>query len=148
MRVTKSVSSNDSLVIGHSVFIGSSMSSYTKLVVVSKISSDVKGPLLILVLGVFIGILVLIGGIEIGLEGNKKTKSSEEFLIQKKNPLVLPPDYSKLPLPKNISQEELKAENEFDLEKIIKKDSKTVKNNSVEKNSSLEKSVIEKIKDN
>tara|TARA_B100001121_G_scaffold276999_1_gene266649 strand:- start:122 stop:502 length:381 start_codon:yes stop_codon:yes gene_type:complete len=83
-----------------------------------------------------------------GLEGNKKTKSSEEFLIQKKNPLVLPPDYSKLPLPKNVSQEELKAENEFDLEKIIKKDSKTVKNNSVEKNSSLEKSVIEKIKDN
>ncbi len=83
-----------------------------------------------------------------GLEGNKKTKSSEEFLIQKKNPLVLPPDYSKLPLPKNVSQEELKAANEFDLEKIIKKDSKTVKNNSVEKNSSLEKSVIEKIKDN
>ena len=46
-----------------------------------------------------------------GLEGNKKTKSSEEFLIQKKNPLVLPPDYSKLPLPKNVSQEELKAKN-------------------------------------
>ena len=77
-----------------------------------------------------------------GLEGNKKTKSSEEFLIQKKNPLVLPPDYSKLPLPKNVSQEELKAENEFDLEKIIKKDSKTVKNNSVEKNSSLDESII------
>ena len=83
-----------------------------------------------------------------GLEGNKKTKSAEEFLIQKKNPLVLPPDYSKLPLPKNISKEELKAQNEFDLEKIIKKDSKNIKSNSVEKNSSLEKSIIEKIKDN
>ena len=35
-----------------------------------------------------------------GLEGNKKTKSAEEFLIQKKNPLVLPPDYSKLPCQK------------------------------------------------
>ena len=32
-----------------------------------------------------------------GLEGNKKSKSAEEFLIEKKNPLVLPPDYSKLP---------------------------------------------------
>ena len=83
-----------------------------------------------------------------GLEGNKKTKSAEEFLIQKKNPLVLPPDYSKLPLPKNNSEEELKAQNEFDLEKIIKKDSKTVKSNSVEINSSLEKSIIDKIKDN
>ena len=83
-----------------------------------------------------------------GLEGNKKTKSAEEFLIQKKNPLVLPPDYSKLPLPKGVSQEELKAENEFDLEKIIKKDSKTDKNNSVKKDSSLEKSVIKKINAN
>ncbi len=83
-----------------------------------------------------------------GLEGNKKTKSAEEFLIQKKNPLVLPPDYSKLPLPKNNSEQELKAQNEFDLEKIIKKDSKAVKNNSLETNSSLEKSIIDKIKDN
>ena len=62
-----------------------------------------------------------------GLEGNKKTKSAEEFLIQKKNPLVLPPDYSKLPLPKSISKEELKAQNEFDLEKIIKKILKILK---------------------
>ena len=31
-----------------------------------------------------------------GLEGNKKSKSAEEFLINKKSPLVMPPDYSKL----------------------------------------------------
>ena len=40
-----------------------------------------------------------------GLEGNKKSKSAEEFLIEKKNPLVLPPDYSKLPVPKDQSLE-------------------------------------------
>ena len=97
---------------------------------------------------VFLIFLTGCQSIKDGLEGNKKTKSAEEFLIQKKNPLVLPPDYSKLPLPKSISKEELKAQNEFDLEKIIKKDSKYIKSNSVEKNSSLEKSIIEKIKDN
>lgn len=97
---------------------------------------------------VFLIFLTGCQSIKDGLEGNKKTKSAEEFLIQKKNPLVLPPDYSKLPLPKSISKEELKAQNEFDLEKIIKKDTKNIKSNSVEKNSSLEKSIIEKIKDN
>ena len=54
-----------------------------------------------------------------GLEGNKKSKSSEEFLIKKKNPLVLPPDYSKLPLPKNASSQK-KNEEVFDLKKILK----------------------------
>ena len=41
-----------------------------------------------------------------GLEGNKKSKSAEEFLIEKKNPLVLPPDYSKLPEPSEKNVEE------------------------------------------
>ena len=58
-----------------------------------------------------------------GLEGNKKSKSAEEFLIEKKNPLILPPDFSKLPLPKEeaIDEVEKKMTETFDLEKIIKK---------------------------
>ena len=42
-----------------------------------------------------------------GLEGNKKSKSAEEFLIEKKNPLVLPPDYSKLPEPSEEDEDML-----------------------------------------
>ena len=98
-----------------------------------------------------IALFIFLGGCQAlkdGLEGNKKTKSAEEFLIQKKNPLVMPPDYSKLPLPKNISNDELKAQNEFDLEKILKKDSSKLKKNKIPKNSSFEESVIEKIKNN
>ena len=30
----------------------------------------------------------------------KKEQSVDEFLIEKKNPLVLPPDYSELPVPR------------------------------------------------
>ena len=82
-----------------------------------------------------------------GLEGNKKSKSAEEFLIEKKSPLVLPPNFSKLPTPKNSSEEENETEN-LDIEKIFKKNpKKTVKNNP-KKNNSLEKSIIEKIKNN
>ena len=80
-----------------------------------------------------------------GLEGNKKSKSAEEFLIEKKNPLVLPPDFSKLPVPKNSSEEE-KDTNQMSLENIFKKNSKkAVKNNPKRKNS-IEGSILEKIK--
>ena len=84
-----------------------------------------------------------------GLEGNKKSKSAEEFLIEKKNPLVLPPDFSKLPLPKEVSIEGVDKEvtETFDLEKIIKKKpEKRIKN--TKSNKSLNKSVLEKINKN
>jgi len=35
-----------------------------------------------------------------GLSGSK-SENSDEFLVEKKNPLVLPPQYLKLPKPKN-----------------------------------------------
>ena len=60
---------------------------------------------------IFIGLFTGCASLKEGLEGNKKSKNAEEFLIQKKNPLVLPPDYSKLPMPKNVSEE--KTTDEF-----------------------------------
>ena len=82
-----------------------------------------------------------------GLEGNKKSKSGEEFLIEKKNPLVLPPDYLKLPTPKEQSLEDNKN-TEFDLQKVITKsaDTKTSSNNEI--NKTLKKSILDKIKNN
>lgn len=78
-----------------------------------------------------------------GLQGNKKSKSAEEFLIEKKSPLVLPPDFSKLPEPKQSDESD--TENEFDLQKILGEESKNeIKNKN--KNSSFEKSIIDKIK--
>ena len=81
-----------------------------------------------------------------GLEGNKKSKSAEEFLINKKNPLVMPPDYSKLPLPKN-SSERNDSYQDFDLKKVLEKNSNSQKK-QIQSNSSFEKSIIEKIKKN
>ena len=79
-----------------------------------------------------------------GLEGNKKSKSAEEFLIKKKNPLVLPPEYSKLPRPTTTDSKN--QNEEFDLEKILKKNSENSVDNS--SNNSSFKSKLKKIINN
>jgi len=82
-----------------------------------------------------------------GLEGNKKSKSAEEFLIQKKNPLVLPPDFSKMPTPINDKKKE--ETTNFEIEDILgKKNKKAETNEIVNTNSNIKKSVLEKIKNN
>ena len=80
-----------------------------------------------------------------GLTG-KRTNNSDEFLIKKKNPLVLPPEFEKLPEPKDtLKEEELE---EFDISKIIKSNQGEVDNNEIKKNDSLEKSILKKINRN
>ena len=36
-----------------------------------------------------------------GITGTKRAKTSDEFFVEKKRPLVLPPDFEDMPLPKN-----------------------------------------------
>ena len=80
-----------------------------------------------------------------GLTGKKRT-NADEFLVEKKNPLVLPPSYGKLPTPEgqqNIG-EEVDSNNVQELlttEKNIEIDQS---NKSTESN--IEKSILEKIK--
>ena len=84
-----------------------------------------------------------------GFEGNRKSKNAEEFLINKKNPLILPPDFSKLPVPKN-EKDKTDSLDDFDLEKILNKSSSDIKKTSKIDNSqkSIEKTIIEKINKN
>ena len=42
---------------------------------------------------------------------NEKIKSTDEFLVKKKEPLVLPPDYNKIPEPGSLSKKK-ESENE------------------------------------
>ena len=81
-----------------------------------------------------------------GLEGKKKSNKDEEFLIKKKNPLVLPPDFTELPTPIDKSQKDIE-EDEFDLKKILNTNkSMTLKTNKKsETNSSLKKKILKKI---
>jgi len=56
-----------------------------------------------------------------GLSG-AKTENSDEFLVQKKNPLTLPPKYSELPRPKDstIENEEISLnQDSLDIQKML-----------------------------
>ena len=77
----------------------------------------------------------------------QKRNNTDEFLVEKKNPLVLPPEYGKLPLPnggKVINNESQDGE----IESIINNESSSA-STKVEKNTkptSVEQSIINKIK--
>lgn len=53
-----------------------------------------------------------------GLTGEKQL-STDEFLVRKKDPLILPPDYNTLPDPSN--QQELGSIEEVNIEKTLQK---------------------------
>ena len=73
-----------------------------------------------------------------GLTGAKKT-SADEFLIQKKDPLILPPDYENLPSPdERIAANEEISTFEKTLEGSIEDDLST--------SSSVENSILKKIR--
>tara|TARA_B100000959_G_C14424731_1_gene395973 strand:+ start:51 stop:374 length:324 start_codon:yes stop_codon:yes gene_type:complete len=82
------------------------------------------------------------------LQGKKRSESSDEFLVEKKNPLTTPPDYNELPVPlgqeKNSNQE-----SDSDIKKILEIDNNEETNtqNDSNSNTSLKKTILEKITD-
>ena len=83
------------------------------------------------------------------LQGKKRSESSDEFLVEKKNPLTQPPDYNDLPVPVGQEQEQFNEENESEINKIldINKNEDSTTQSNTDENTSLEKSILEKIND-
>jgi hypothetical protein len=82
-----------------------------------------------------------------GLGGGKK-KGSDEFLIEKKAPLVLPPSFGELPEPGTKKAENTTSTEESDLsiEDLLNQGSSTeISKKKDDSNNSIEKSIIEKI---
>ena len=79
-----------------------------------------------------------LGSVKRGLTGEKRA-STDEFLIKKKDPLILPPDYENLPTPdeRSVAIEEFSIFEE-NLEILIENDSST--------SSSVENSILKKIR--
>ena len=78
---------------------------------------------------------------------SQKKKSTDEFLVEKKSPLVMPPDFNELPLPKiseNIEEEENESGN--NIEKLISNNNSPESSGVQDKN--FENLIIEKIKQN
>tara|TARA_B110000967_G_C18480996_1_gene362107 strand:+ start:256 stop:570 length:315 start_codon:yes stop_codon:yes gene_type:complete len=72
---------------------------------------------------------------------NEKTKSTDEFLIKKQEPLTQPPDFNIIPVPGSTTSKT--KENQNSVEKLLK-NSKS--NNSKTKSSSTENSILNQIK--
>ena len=84
-----------------------------------------------------------------GLSGAKQ-ENSDEFLVEKKNPLEIPPDFEELPVPKkdekNINQSEQVEEEIENLFKSFNEDETT--DISISTNQSAEEFVLKKINKN
>ena len=84
------------------------------------------------------------GGLD-GFKFKRKSTSGDEFLIEKKDPLVLPPDFSKLPNPEEEIEETEKEESQIEI--VFKNDNpENDKNENTNTSSTgLEKSILKKI---
>ena len=71
---------------------------------------------------------------------NEKIKNTDEFLVKKREPLILPPDYDKIPSPGSLR----KSEERNEVENILKIPEESSNKNNNE--SSVEQSIIDKIK--
>ena len=76
----------------------------------------------------------------------KKKPPGDEFLVEKKNPLVLPPEFGELPVP--LKEEKMEQEeSDEEIEKLIGKISIEENSNDDSENlsDSLEQSILEQI---
>ena len=94
-------------------------------------------------LNLFFLILISCSTVKDGFK-NQKKNNSDEFLVEKKKPLSMPPDFDKLPEP-DLENTEKNLDNNS-VKKLIVNDQESQSPNDVV--SDLETSVIEKIKNN
>tara|TARA_B100000287_G_C20180905_1_gene602170 strand:- start:276 stop:578 length:303 start_codon:yes stop_codon:yes gene_type:complete len=94
--------------------------------------------------------LISCTGAKDALQGKKRSENSDEFLVEKKNPLTVPPDIDELPVPLDQDdQGQMNDQEEIDIKKVLKIDESedaNSENNNGNQNS-LEKSILEKIND-
>jgi len=97
-------------------------------------------------LSIFIITLNSCGTVENAFTNNKKN-NSDEFLVEKKSPLVMPPGYDELPIPKD---NEIKNDvDEGNIKNLIINNSNSSEINNVKSSDlTFEKNLIDKIKNN
>ena len=81
-----------------------------------------------------------------GLGGEKRT-STDEFLVRKKEPLVMPPKWKNLPEPGGVMKSEDEFEEVTDIEELMKLGKNEESSTNYEQGKgNLEESILEKIK--
>ena len=74
----------------------------------------------------------------------QRNNSSEEFLVEKKSPLSIPPDFKKLPVPKSEKKGEEKSD---EIQTLLEKKNKKSESSDY-KDTKLDELILEKIKNN
>ena len=77
-----------------------------------------------------------------------KQENSDEFLVQKKHPLVLPPDFNDLPVPFDKTLAATEVQIEEDIEKLLGMENDTINRSKTFGSDSIESFVLKKIKEN
>ena len=73
---------------------------------------------------------------------NPKKNNSDEFLVEKKSPLVMPPDFDELPIPKKNDN---KSENQKNSIKELFTENSSDNSDIIKENKDLEASILDKI---
>ena len=77
---------------------------------------------------------------------NQKKNSTDEFLVEKKSPLIMPPSYGVLPVPSNEKMSKKNQTN--DIETLITKKKNVEELENIKSDRSFEQSILKKIKNN
>ena len=95
----------------------------------------------------FLLFLYSCGSVGEALQGKKRSDQGDEFLIDKKNPLVMPPDFDKLPKPGEANLKSTKdIENDKSNIKNLLKNSNDQSISNTSESTSIESSILKKIK--
>ena len=88
------------------------------------------------------------GSVGEALQGKKRSDQGDEFLIDKKNPLTMPPDFNKLPEPGEATIKSTKdiESDQSNIENLLKKSKIEDDNSSSKQSTSIESSILKKIK--
>ena len=88
------------------------------------------------------------GSVGEALQGKKRSDQGDEFLIDKKNPLVMPPDFDKLPKPgeTNVKSTKQIQNEDSNIKNLLKRSEIQEEASSSEQSSSIESSILKKIK--
>ena len=87
------------------------------------------------------------GSVGEALQGKKRSDQGDEFLIDKKNPLTMPPDFDKLPKPGEANIKSIKdiENDQSNIKNLLKNNDDENVSNSDE-STSVESSILKKIK--
>ena len=79
---------------------------------------------------------------------NEKIKTTDEFLVEKRDPLVFPPDFEEFPVPNSTDSSKNKDKNEVKKLLTKQKNDSTSNNNTKKLDKTFSESLLEKIKNN